>query len=225
MSDTKTYPTPAADALANEKANLEDRIAGDKETRANRLNRDSLPELREAYRARFGQKAPGSIAKTTIIKMITDADIDGIPGKTQGSPSATRLKHLTRRADEERYILNGVRNHIVEHVDATYRDLLRANVDMQPSPLWMASTAMSWQEERVIAVAWGFIAATIDKGKTPHEAATEAVGYFTGQVIQAARGGDGGRGWVTAALDGRQQSAYAKFIDKLTILDGIVPGA
>jgi hypothetical protein len=69
------------------------------------------------------------------------------------------------------------------------------------------------------------IGATISKGKTPIEAAHEAVRYFTNEVIQHARGGAHGKGWMRGGLEAQEQSAFAKFLDQLTMLDGLVtPG-
>lgn len=219
MSDTKTYPTPAADQLAQAQPLLEKQIEAFRLTRARYWDGAfTVEQLRDALISLVAAQTPKSSPKPVLVGMLVEQyDMKHFDERPAAIAELARLK---RRADEERYILDGVREHTVEGVDATYTARIAGHASMSPS--WMASTAVAWQEDRAVATAWGFIAATIRKGKTPGEAATEAAQYFTGQVIQAARGGASGRNWITAALDTSMQSGYAKFLDRLTILDGIV---
>lgn len=221
MSDTRTYPTPAADLLAQAQPLYDAEIEAFRLTRARYWDGAFTAEqLRDALISLIAAQTPKSSPKPVLVGMLVDQyDMKHFDERPAAIAELARLK---RRADEERYILAGVREHTVEQVDAEYRALVAANMDGSMSPPWMASTSVAWQEERAVATAWGFIAATIRKGKTPGEAATEAVQYFTGQVIQAARSGAMGRNWITAALDTSAQAGYAKFLDRLTILDGIV---
>jgi hypothetical protein len=218
---TKTYPTPAADQLAQAKPLLEAQIRAYQLGRTRHWEDASFTRtrLREAIAA-VGLPMP---AQSTTIKGLVSTLVHWDMTKSPDRhPVIARLAALERRAAEESYILDGVTGHVVEEVDAKFRDLLRVGSGPLASPLLAAQTGMQWQEDRATAHAWAFIGKQIGKGKTPHQAAVEAVKYFTAQVIQAARRGDWPRGGIEVAIEARNQAAYAKFLDKLTILDGLV---
>jgi len=226
MSETTTYPTPAADELAAI-GPIHEEIIGDFKAERTKYWDDAftVDQLRDAMDS-LGVRAPAKgTAKPVLVGILVDEydlkKFDDRPGAIAG------LAQLKRRADEERYILAGIRDHDFDAVNAEYKSKLRLRLDVETfSPDQLASTAEAWQEALEEAVAWRFIALTINQGKTPHKAAQDAVRHFTYQLIVYARSnGEGGSVRSVRGMQARQATAYAKFVDRLTILDGIVDPA
>lgn len=225
MSDTVTYPTPAADELAALGPIFEEHIAAYRVERTDYwrsgFTREQLRDVMEAFDIRT---LPKSTAVDTLVAVVVDElDMKGDDAPT----SIGQLAKLKRRAEEERYILGGIRDNTVEAVNENFTSAVRvrlASFEGGMSPEALAGIAEQWQEAKEYAMAWRFVGLGVTRhGKTPHAAAVDAVRHYTGQVIQNARGnGQGGNVRVRRAMDARQYAAYAKFLDRLTILDGIV---
>lgn len=222
---TQTYPTPAADELAALGPIFEEHIAAYRVERTDYwrsgFTREQLRDVMEAFEVRALPKSTG--LDTLVAVIVDEIDMKGDDAPT----TIAQLRELKRRADEERYILDGIRDNTVEAVNETFTSTVRARLasfEGGMSPESLADIAEQWQEAKEYAMAWRFVGLGVTRhGKTPHAAAAEAVRHYTGQVIQHARGNaQGGSVRVRRAMDARQYAAYAKFLDRLTILDGIV---
>lgn len=222
MTDTITYPTPAADELARDEANLRHRIAAGIKERSAYLARRDVPALRLEFKDRYGNAPKSSLTKPELIEQIAEADIIGLPGRRSGSPDSTRLQRLVQLARIEAYILENVQKHTLAAADEA---AMRAvgNVDAKTSnPEGLADLAGVWQYERGYATAWQFVAATIKQGKTPTEAAREAVLYFVNDLVQRARGGaNGGHVLTRQLVESNEAAAYARFVDSVTVYVGL----
>jgi hypothetical protein len=221
MSDTTTtYPTPARDKLAADRAFLEHGIEQYRAARIKYWDEGfTRAQLHDSARELGIRTLPQSGDKATLVAAL----VEQWDMKHGSRPAAIEeLARLERRARIEATILDGVYGNTVEKVDADHKALIASNLDMSVSPEWLAGVAATWQYARAFAVCWRFIGATIDKGKTPIEAAHEAVQYFRREVVQRAAGGAHGRTPLNAAMDAQEQAAFATFTHRLTVLDGLV---
>jgi hypothetical protein len=225
MSDTVTYPTPAADELAATKPRLTEEIEAYRVERTQYWNQVfTVEQLHDTMESLDVRALPKSTPKPVLVAVLVDEyDMK----QDDEFVAAAELRALERRADEERYILAGISDNTVEAVNEHFRSEIGsrlAGFETGLLPETLADLGEQWQEAKEYAAAWRFVGISISRhGRTPHEAARLAVQHFTAQVIQHARGnGQAGSVRVRRGMEARQYAAYAKFLDRLTILDGIV---
>lgn len=219
MSDTTTYPTPAADKLAAEEPRLDAEIAAYREERVSYWTKSFTREqLRDAIEAVGLAMPPKSTSVSLLVEVLVRWDMKSNDDR---SPAIRELTEMKRWAVAERMVIEYLGHHVIADVHAKYRGMIERKLGEPMGPSWITDLAVQWEQELALAEAWGRIGHGIRHGEqTPLEAAADARKHYTALILMAARSASHGLGNRSQSmLDNHKLEAYAQFVDKVSLLD------